>query len=43
MKEYIKFVADRILLELGYSKIWNIKDPEGKIHTTNNLKYFCNL
>ena len=24
-------------------KIWNIKDPEGKIHTTNNLKYFCNL
>ena len=25
------------------TKIWNIKDPEGKIHTTNNLKYFCNL
>ena len=25
------------------NKIWNIKDPEGKIHTTNNLKYFCNL
>lgn len=26
MKDYIKFVADRILLELGYSKIWNIKE-----------------
>jgi hypothetical protein len=25
------------------NKIWNIKDPEGEIHTTNNLKYFCNL
>ena len=25
------------------NKIWIIKDPEGKIHTTNNLKYFCNL
>ena len=23
------------------NKIWKIKDPEGKIHTTNNLKYFC--
>ena len=25
------------------NKIWEIKAPEGKIHTTNNLKYFCNL
>lgn len=25
------------------NKIWIIKDPEGKIHTTNNLKYFCEL
>jgi 5-methylcytosine-specific restriction endonuclease McrA len=25
------------------NKTWLIKDPEGKIHTTNNLKYFCNL
>lgn len=23
------------------NKVWEIKDPEGKIHTTNNLKYFC--
>ena len=25
------------------NKTWIIKDPEGKIHTTNNLKYFCDL
>lgn len=25
------------------NKIWIIKDPEGKIHITNNLKYFCEL
>ena len=25
------------------NKIWIIKDPEGKLHTTNNLKYFCDL
>lgn len=25
------------------NKIWKIKDPEGKIHTTKNLKYFCEL
>ncbi|QPX47995.1 HNH endonuclease [Synechococcus phage S-SRM01] len=25
------------------NKIWIIKDPEGKLHTTNNLKYFCEL
>ena len=24
-------------------KTWVIKDPDGKIHTTNNLKYFCEL
>jgi hypothetical protein len=23
------------------NKTWVMKDPEGKIHTTNNLKYFC--
>ena len=23
------------------NKTWIMKDPEGKIHTTNNLKYFC--
>jgi hypothetical protein len=22
------------------NKTWIIKDPEGKLHTTNNLKYF---
>ena len=27
MVEYIKFVADRLLLNLGYSKIWNSKNP----------------
>jgi hypothetical protein len=25
------------------NKTWIIKDPEGKLHTTNNLKYFCGL
>ena len=23
------------------NKIWKIRDPEGKIHTTKNLKHFC--
>lgn len=27
MAEYIKFVGDRLLSQLGYSKIWNIKCP----------------
>ena len=26
---------------LKNNKTWIIKDPEGKIHTMNNLKYFC--
>lgn len=25
------------------NKTWIIKDPQGKIHATNNLKYFCEL
>lgn len=27
MTEYIKFVADRLLIDLGYNKIYNIKNP----------------
>ena len=27
MKEYIEFVADRLLTQLGYEKIWNSKNP----------------
>lgn len=27
MKEYIEYVADRLLVELGYSKIYNMKNP----------------
>ena len=27
MTEYIKFVADRLLVTLGYEKIWSIKNP----------------
>lgn len=27
MTEYIKFVADRLLLMLNYDKIWNVKNP----------------
>ena len=27
MKDYIKFVADRLIVQLGYSKIFNISNP----------------
>jgi len=27
MYQYIMFVADRLLIELGYSKIWNVENP----------------
>ena len=27
MAQYIEFVADRLLLQLGYNKIWNAKNP----------------
>ena len=27
MNQYIKFVADRLLFQLGYEKIWNVKNP----------------
>ena len=27
MKTYIEFVSDRLLVQLGYSKIWNSKNP----------------
>ena len=27
MKQYIEFVADRLMLELGYSKIYNSENP----------------
>jgi len=27
MKEYIYFVADRLLVQLGYSKLWNVGNP----------------
>ena len=27
MKEYIQFVADRLMLELGYSEIYNANNP----------------
>jgi ribonucleoside-diphosphate reductase beta chain len=27
MKEYIEFVSDRLLLQLGYNKIWNTQNP----------------
>ena len=27
MSEYIKFVADRLLIMLGYNKIWNVENP----------------
>ncbi len=27
MKKYIEFVADRLLLQLGYEKIWNTENP----------------
>jgi len=27
MKQYIKFVGDRLILQLGYSKIWQVTNP----------------
>jgi ribonucleoside-diphosphate reductase beta chain len=27
MKQYIEFVADRLLVQLGYPKIWNVSNP----------------
>ena len=27
MKQYIRFVADRLLLQLGYNKLYNVKNP----------------
>ena len=27
MKQYIEFVADRLLIQLGYEKLWNSKNP----------------
>ena len=27
MKQYIEFVADRLVVQLGYDKIWNSKNP----------------
>jgi ribonucleotide reductase beta subunit family protein with ferritin-like domain len=27
MSQYIEFVADRLLVQLGYNRIWNTKNP----------------
>ena len=27
MKQYIEFVSDRLLIQLGYEKIWNSENP----------------
>ena len=27
MKQYIEYVADRLLIQLGYEKIWNVENP----------------
>jgi len=27
MKQYIKFVGDRLMIQLGYSKIWKVTNP----------------
>ena len=27
MKQYIEFVSDRLLIQLGYDKIWNTSNP----------------
>lgn len=29
MSQYIKFVADRLLIQLGYDQIWSVKNPFG--------------
>lgn len=35
MKQYIQFVADRLLLQLGYDKIWGVKNPFPFMDRTN--------
>lgn len=37
MREYIKYVADRLCVELGYSKIWNIKNPFAFMDTIGSM------
>jgi ribonucleoside-diphosphate reductase beta chain len=27
MSQYIEFVADRLVVQLGYSRIWNVENP----------------
>jgi ribonucleoside-diphosphate reductase beta chain len=27
MKQYIEFVSDRLLVQLGYNRIWNVENP----------------
>ena len=27
MSKYIEFVSDRLLVQLGYNKIWNVENP----------------
>lgn len=43
MKQYIEYVADRLLVQFGYKKIWNSKQPFGfmeMISTQNKTQFF---
>jgi ribonucleotide reductase beta subunit family protein with ferritin-like domain len=43
MNEYIKFVADRLVFQLGYEKIWNVKNPfdfMDRISLENKTNFF---
>jgi len=33
MTQYIQFVADRVCLQLGYDKIWNVSNPFSYMET----------
>lgn len=43
MSDYIKFVADRLIVQLGYSKLYNIKNPldfMDRISLSNKTSFF---
>ena len=43
MSEYIEFVADRILVQTGYPKLWNSKNPfpfMAMISLSNKANFF---
>ncbi len=40
MKQYIEFVADRLLVELGCSKVYNVENPVRETDDTTSFMTF---